>query len=85
MEFITLRAPRAREELIPGDLEADEGFWLGRGDRDNLAAITRCRSSCSCDDRASLGSPAGEIGTQLSHDTEGGIVSDIKGVGEGAP
>ena len=28
MCFSKLRAPRAREELIPCDLEADEGFWF---------------------------------------------------------
>ena len=64
-------------------MEADEGFWLSRGDSDNLTDITGCGSRCTCDDRARLGSPAGEIGAQLSHDTEGGIVSDIKGVAEG--
>jgi len=73
------------EELISCDLEADKGFWLSCGNCNDLTDITGSRSRCSCDDGASLGSPAGEIGAQLSHDTEGGIVSDIKGVGEGAP
>ena len=83
--FSKLRAPRAREELISGDLEADEGFRLGRGDGNDLAGVTRCRTRCSCDDGASLGSPAGEIRGQFSHDTDGGILSDIEGVGESTP
>ena len=69
-------------ESIPRDLQADERLRLGRSDCDDLANITCCGSRCSCDDRANLGSPADEIGAKFGHDTEGGIVSDIKGVGE---
>ena len=64
-------------------MEADEGFWLGRGDGNDLADIAGCCSRSVCDDGAGLGSPAGEIRGQFSHYTDGGIVSDIKGVGEG--
>ena len=67
---------------MPGDLEADEGLGLGRGDCNDLADITGCCSRSVGDDGAGLGSPAGEIRGQFSHDTEGGIVSDIKCVGE---
>jgi len=52
-------------KLIPGDLEADEGFRLGRGDCDDLSGITGCRSRSVCDDGAGLARPTGQIGAQL--------------------
>ena len=63
-------------------MESDERFRISGGDCHDLADISGGGSRCSCDDRAGLRSPAGEIGAQLGHDTEGVIVSDIEGVGE---
>ena len=63
-------------------MEADEGFWLGRGDCDDLSGVTGCCSRSVCDDGAGLARPAAQIGAELSHNSEGGIVSDIEGVGK---
>ena len=71
--------------LIPCDLESDERFcWLRRGCRDchDLARITGRRSRSVRDDGAILGDPISQISAELSHNSEGGIVSDIEGVGK---
>ena len=63
-------------------MESDERFWFGRGDGDDLADVTCSSPRTRGDDGAGLARPAAQIGAELSHNSEGSIVSDIEGVGK---
>ena len=88
MCFFRAPAPRAREGLIPCDLESDERPWFGRGDGDNLADIVSWRSRCFRNTDAWVGGtcescPCGQIVAELNIQRKVGIISYIEGVGKG--
>ena len=70
MCFFRTPAPRAREGLIPCDLESDERFWFGRGDGDDLADVTCISPRTRGDDGAGLIRPTSEVSAELSNDSE---------------
>ena len=82
MCFFRTPAPRAREGLIPCDLESDERPWFGRADGDNLTDVPCGSSRTSCDDRTRLIRPTSEVGAELSNHTESRVVTDVEGVGK---
>ena len=63
-------------------MKSDEGFWFGRGDGDDLADVTGSSPRTRGDDGTGLARPAAQIGAELSHNSQGGIVSDVEGVGK---
>ena len=64
-------------------MEADERFWFSRGNCDDLAGITGCRSHSVCDHGAGLTCPTGQICAQLHNGAQGCVASNVEGVGEG--